>query len=539
DADDKWLPQRLERQVADLESHPDAAMVYGPTRYWFSWTGKPEDRQRDFVAPLGLPPNTLVKPPALFTTCHPLGEAPSPATCSLTLRRSLLETTGGFEDSFRDSYEDRAFLVKVYLHGNVFVSGDCLANYRIHPDSHSFRALEARQSNRERRIFLKWLEGYLKAQRIQDKAIWRALGHARRRWRYTVLTKWFESGRRYSTRARYKWLRVKRWVGRRTAYIEARPNPIPVSAATADRFPIGATTLSWTAGTETEVEVHVDSPDGPLLSRTAGCGTITTGPWVHDSMPFFLQDVSNGKPLTAENTLDVTVVRVTKPRLRLTPGLGKTRFGDLRRLTPISSHWGFDRGLPVDRHYIEGFLARYAGDIRGRVLEVGGSAYTRRFGSGLVTQSDVLNLLDGVPGTTVVADLACAPQIPSEAFDCVIVTQTLQCIYEVRSAVQTLWRILKPGGVLLATIPGISQTYDPEWGEYWCWNFTVISARRLFEEAFSTTKVQIDSFGNAFTAICFLEGIAAEELRAEELDHHDPGYVVTIAVRAVKSEERP
>jgi hypothetical protein len=518
--------------VASLESHPEAAMVYGPTHYWFSWTGDPEDRQRDFVSPLGLAPNTLVKPPALFTICHPLGEAPSPATCSLLFRRSLLEKTDGFEDSFRGLYEDQAFLVKIYLHGAVFVSGDCLAKYRMHPDSCVSRALKTGQSNRDRLFFLKWLEGYLKTQRVEDETIWRALGRALRLCRYPALAGLFESCGRYFTRTRYKWLRATRWVGRRTASIEAHPNPIPVSGFSADRFPIGATTLSWTVGLETEIEVHVDSPDGPLLSRRVGSGSITTGNWVRDGMAFFLQDVSNGKPLTAENTLDIGVVRVTKPRERPIPGVGKIHFGDLRRLTPISSRWGFDRGLPIDRHYIEGFLARHAADIRGRVLEVGDSAYTRQFGADSVTQSDVLNLLEGVPGTTIVADLACAPQVPSDAFDCVILTQTLQCIYEVRAAVQTIRRILKPGGVLLATVPGVSQTGDTVWGEYWCWNFTVTSARRLFGEAFP--NVHVEGFGNVLAAMCFLEGIAAEELRAEELDHHDPGYAITIAVRAVK-----
>ncbi len=314
DADDTWLPRKLELQVAGLESHPEAAMVYGPTHYWFSWTGDPEDRQRDFVSPLGPAPDTLVKPPALFTICHPLGEAPSPIPTSLMVRRSLLETIGGFEDSFRGLYEDQAFLVKVYLHGTIFVSGDCLTKYRMHPDSCVFRAMRTGQSNRARKIFLNWLEGYLKTQQVQDEAIWRALGQARRLCLYPALTKWVASGRRFLTRARYKWLRATRWAGKRTALIEAHPNPIPVSGSSADRFPIGTTTLSWTAGSETEVEVHVDSPDGPLLSRTAGCGTITTGLWVCDGMTFFLQDVSNGKPLTAENTLDVAVVRVVKPR---------------------------------------------------------------------------------------------------------------------------------------------------------------------------------------------------------------------------------
>jgi len=309
-----------------------------------------------------------------------------------------------------------------------------------------------------------------------------------------------------------------------------------VSGPFADRFPVGATTLSWTAEATAEVEVHVNAPDGPLLSRTAGSGAATTGIWVHDGMRFYLQDVSGGKPLSSEHTLAAATVNVTKRPRNPSPPVGRVRFGELRRLNPISSEWGFDRGLPIDRHYIEHFLSRYADGVQGRVLEVGDDAYTRRFGSDRVTRSDVLNLHEGIPGTTIVGDLTCAPHIPSEAFDCIILTQTLQCIYDLHAALRTLHRILKPGGVLLATFPGISQTYDHHWGEYWCWNFTPLSARRLFEEVFPVANVTVEAFGNVFAAICFLEGIAAKELRPEELDYRDPGYDVVIGVRAVNPE---
>jgi SAM-dependent methyltransferase len=223
------------------------------------------------------------------------------------------------------------------------------------------------------------------------------------------------------------------------------------------------------------------------------------------------------------------------------PPFGEVRFGSLRLVTPISTNWGLDRGLPIDRYYIESFFARHAGDVRGRVLELLDDEYTRRFGGDRVTQCDILNLETGVPGTTIVGDLTCAPQIPSDTFDCIIVTQTLQFIYDVRAAVQTLQRILKPGGVLLASFPGISQTYELTWGDSWFWNFTPVSAQRLFQEAFPATNVQVEAFGNVLTAISFLEGIAAEELRPEELDCRCPGYDVSIAVRCLKpaGEVRP
>lgn len=214
------------------------------------------------------------------------------------------------------------------------------------------------------------------------------------------------------------------------------------------------------------------------------------------------------------------------------PAVGAVRFGDLRRVEPFSRAFGFNRGLPVDRYYIEAFLDRYSGDIGGRVLEIGDDAYTRRFGGEQVTQRDVLHVTEGNPQATFVGDLSDAPHLPSNAFDCILLTQTLHLIYDVRAALTTLHRILKPDGVLLVTCPGISQLAADEWEATWYWAFTARSTRRLFEEAFA--EVAVETHGNVLAATAFLYGIAAEELEPAELDHPDPLYQMLITARAVK-----
>jgi hypothetical protein len=219
---------------------------------------------------------------------------------------------------------------------------------------------------------------------------------------------------------------------------------------------------------------------------------------------------------------------------RFTPRPGEVRLGDLERLTPISDRWGYDRGRPIDRHYIEAFLARHAGDVRGRVLEIGDSEYTRQFGGDRVARSDVLHVEEGNPAATIVADLADAPQIASETFDAVLCCQTLQLIYDVRAAVHTLHRIVKPGAPVLATFSGISRTSDPTWGDHWCWSFTERSARRLFEECFAPSRVAVEAHGNLLAATAFLHGLAAQELESEQLAYVDRGYAIVITVRAVK-----
>ena len=217
------------------------------------------------------------------------------------------------------------------------------------------------------------------------------------------------------------------------------------------------------------------------------------------------------------------------------PAPGKLDLGDLRRLTPLSREFGYDRGRPVDRYYIEAFLEASANVVHGRVLEIGDRDYTERFGGNRVTRSDVLNVNPGKAVTTIVADLADGEGIPSDAFDCVILTQTLHLLYDVRPAIATLRRILKPGGTLLLTVPGtISQVAADEWGATWYWGFTALSLRRLLEEAFPAGAIDLVQHGNVLASIGFLQGMAVEEFSAAELDHRDELYPLVITARVTR-----
>ena len=234
-------------------------------------------------------------------------------------------------------------------------------------------------------------------------------------------------------------------------------------------------------------------------------------------------------PASARRRLRPLRSAVVERRRRRPP-----RLGDLQRVTPIDSNWGFERGTPIDRVYVEQFVAANAADIRGRVLEIAAPDYTTRFGRG-VERVDILMATEGNPQATIVGDLTDAPQIPSDAFDCAIVTQTLQFVYDIRAALATLHRTLAPGGVLLATVPGITKISPPEDEEYgeW-WHFTARSAQRLAEEAFGAGNVEARSYGNVLSATGFLYGLAASDLKAEELAAHDRLYEVIVGVRAVK-----
>ena len=218
------------------------------------------------------------------------------------------------------------------------------------------------------------------------------------------------------------------------------------------------------------------------------------------------------------------------------PPVGWVRFGSLRRMRPISAAWGHDRGRPINRHYIDSFVADHAADIRGRVLEVADDRYTAACGGSRVTQSDILHATPGNPRATFVGDLAKADHLPADAFDCVILTQVMQYIRDGAAAARHLHRILKPGGIVLATLPGlekVSAPDDAQWGDYW--RFTATSAGALFTEAFGASNVKTRTYGNVFAAVASLAGLSQEDVRPSELDVVDEDFPVIIAVRAQKA----
>ena len=232
--------------------------------------------------------------------------------------------------------------------------------------------------------------------------------------------------------------------------------------------------------------------------------------------------------------------RFRKVLVRMTrwPPVGKVDFHDLRRLEPISRSWGGDRGTPIDRYYIEQFLSLHSRDIKGNVLEIGGNTYTKKFGRGEIVQSEVLHVVEGNPLATIVANLSHAPQIPDNSFDCIICTQTLHVIPDVDAAISTLYRILRPQGVILGTASTISQLdLDEEnrWGDYW--RFTSQGFFQLFARTFRSEYIKVTAFGNVLTATAFLQGLAAEELKPHELKHNDPAYEMVVVARVMKETD--
>jgi glycosyltransferase involved in cell wall biosynthesis/SAM-dependent methyltransferase len=419
DSDDVWLPDKLQRQVAILESQPRASMLFGSTRYWYSWTGSTEDVQRDYIPDLGVEPDRVYEPPDLLTLLYPLAKGTAPCPSDLLIRTEKAKEIGAFEEHFsgqNQMYEDSGFLTKMYLKFPVFISSECWDKYRIHPDSCFSVVTKDGRYHEVRQYFLNWFESYLQQNGIKTGPVWNALQ----------------------------------------------------ASLSTYRKPQSTTTTT----------------DKQLLAPAAGVERI--------------------------------------------------EWGTLRRLNPVSLNWGFERGMPIDRYFIESFLSKHSRDIAGHTLEIEDDMYTRRFGGDRTTIRDVLHVTEGNPRATLVGDLSSSNHLPSDTFDCIVITQTLHLIYDIQSAVRTLHRILKPGGVLLATFPGITRISQTEWSDSWYWNFTSASTRRLFGDIFRPGNIEVQSHGNVLTAVSFLHGFATEEFKSEELDYNDPNYEVLITVRAVK-----
>ena len=213
------------------------------------------------------------------------------------------------------------------------------------------------------------------------------------------------------------------------------------------------------------------------------------------------------------------------------PRTGSVNFASLRRLTPISAMFGMERGQPVDRYYIEKFLESHAQRIRGRALELGDASYIRRFGGSKVTKTDVLSYVAGGAETTIVADLTACPHVPSDTFDCIIFTQTLHLIPDMHAALANLWRALRPGGVLLVTVPAMGRHDTAPGFHHDRWRVTQTGLDCLLEPLLPAAQWETMTFGNVLSCTAFAYGLAAEEVQPDELNDTDPQFPLIVAAR--------
>jgi Methyltransferase domain len=201
---------------------------------------------------------------------------------------------------------------------------------------------------------------------------------------------------------------------------------------------------------------------------------------------------------------------------------------------PFSNKFGWDRGTPIDRYYIEKFLEYNIYSIQGIVLEIAEDTYARKFGQD-VSSFEILFPNDSLENATIIGDLTDAESIPDQKVDCFIATQTYNFIYDFQEAIKNSYKVLKINGVLLATVAGISQIsrYDMDrWGDYW--RFTSLAMKKSFEHIFGEGNVEIVSYGNAFAATSYLQGMVVEDVDVEKLDAIHQDYECIIGIKALR-----
>ena len=244
-------------------------------------------------------------------------------------------------------------------------------------------------------------------------------------------------------------------------------------------------------------------------------------------------------PVAVQRRLESAVgslPRTLKERIgrRLEPRAPRrARWGNLRRREPFDRNWGFRRGTPIDRIYIETFLRAHADEVRGDCLEILNANYTRRFGAARVGRSEILDIDPANVAATIVADLGEPESLPSERFDCFVLTQTLHLIPDMDAALDNVWRTLRPGGILLVTVPAAGRHEGRSGVVPDRWRVTPAGMESLLHRH-PWIDVDISSYGNIVSTIAFLHGLSARELRPSELELSDPDFPVIVGASARK-----
>lgn len=203
---------------------------------------------------------------------------------------------------------------------------------------------------------------------------------------------------------------------------------------------------------------------------------------------------------------------------------------------PVSRIFGSDRGKAVDRYYIEKFLDLYSDDIKGTVMEIANNQYTLKYGGDKVDKSVVSHVM-GWGRNAIKVNFETGEGVVENSVDCLICTQTLQYIFDLNKAIHNIYKILKPGGTALITVPGIKplcEYDDNQWGEYW--SFTSRSIDRLCSQVCDRDSYRVAQYGNVKAAAAYLYGVCVEDICTQDLEYHDQQFPFLIAARIRKKD---
>jgi len=215
-------------------------------------------------------------------------------------------------------------------------------------------------------------------------------------------------------------------------------------------------------------------------------------------------------------------LRVVRGRLLLAGGV-----------RPVSRTFGYERGQPIHRYYVQRFFESHSSQIRGRCLEFQDSGHVQAYGKGRPSKIDVIDLNVENPHATIVADMTKPNDLPSDSFDCIVCVHVLHLVYEADVFTKELHRLLAPGGALLLAVPGTSMI-DPDWTEYRRW--TGLGIQTLLRQFFRSSDIVVETYGNSLAAAAEMRGLASDEIAPWELNARDDLFQVEVCALAVKSD---
>jgi len=211
--------------------------------------------------------------------------------------------------------------------------------------------------------------------------------------------------------------------------------------------------------------------------------------------------------------------------------LNSINWGDLRNQEPLDRWWGYGRGTPIDRFYIESFLEKHQECIKGHCIEIMDDSYVRKFGRKKVERTDILDIDQKNEKATIIGDLTNPSSLTTKTFDCLILTQTLSAIFDAGAALKTSYYSLRQGGCLLITAPALCR-YSPYPEDHW--RFTRESMSNMIIRETDCEDWNVSVHGNLIASIASLTGMAVEELSTEELEHHDDHYPIVVTAKLIK-----
>ena len=198
----------------------------------------------------------------------------------------------------------------------------------------------------------------------------------------------------------------------------------------------------------------------------------------------------------------------------------------------MSNDYGFDRGTPVNRRYIESFLSDHQTAIFGSVLEVGDARYSVGLGGDRIITQTVVDIDASNPEATLIADLNASESLSRGSYDCLLLVETLHLLSEPAACLKNCWRALRPDGTLLMTVPAMKRL-SPAHPEADYWRFTPAGLEALMTSNWPG-PFSVRGYGNLRACVAFLLGYIVEEFDDIDLDMSDPRFPLTVAAHARK-----